>query len=408
MKISLTEIKDAKRALEKLLPKTPLVLNEWLSKKYDCEVWLKLENMQPIGSFKIRGATNKISKLTKSEIKKGVLAVSAGNHAQGVAWAASKFNTTATIIMPETASITKIENTKQLGAKVILHGQTVEDAFSYAKDYIKKHGQIFIHPFQDKDVIAGQGTLGLEIIEDLKNFDFVIGSIGGGGLVTGLGLSLKLLKHKAKVVAAQATGANSMILSLDKKKMIKINSVDTFADGIRVKDASFDMFILLKEVVDLGYHLNDEQIALAVLDLMEKARVVAEGSGALPLAVLEKMYHENPAQLKNKKVVLIISGGNIDVNIIGRIIHRGLVNSGRHLRISIFAKDKPGTLNELTSIIAKAHGNILQVIHDHDHPDAKINETVIELTLETKGLEHSKELMSLLSDKFENIIFHNI
>lgn len=395
---------EANLLIKKHLDPTPLVYNRWLSEKYGCEVWLKLENMQPIGSFKIRGATNKIAHLTKAEKQKGVLAVSAGNHAQGVAWAAKVFKTSATIIMPMNAPITKVESTKALGAKVILHGSNVEDAFKFAKELVKKTGAIFVHPFEDATVIAGQATCALEIMEAKKDFDMLIGSIGGGGFVAGLGLALKAHRHPAKIIGAQALGANSMVESIRKKKVIQHTTSDTFADGIRVKSASSEMYNILKDVVDEVYDISDEQIAFAVLELVEKARVVAEGAGALPLAVLKHIHQHHPKSLKNKKVILVIGGGNIDVNLLGHIIGRGLSVSGRHLRLNIFVSDKPGTLNLLTQIIAELGGNILQVIHDHEHPKCALNEAVIELTLETKGEDHSVEIMNALKKHFPKMV----
>lgn len=404
LKISKEMMKDAHLLIKKHLDPTPLVFNRWLSEKYGCEVWLKLENMQPIGSFKIRGATNKIAGLTKAEKVNGVLAVSAGNHAQGVAWAAKVFKTKATIIMPINAPITKVESTKALGAKVILHGNNVEDSFKYANELIKKTGAVFVHPFEDQKVISGQATCALEIMESLKDFDYLIGSIGGGGFIAGMGLALKSHCHKAKVVGAQALGANAMVESIRKKKVISHDTSDTFADGIKVKSASSSMYQLLKDVVDEVYDIPDEQIAFAVLELVEKARVVAEGAGALPLAVLQHIHQKNPQSLKNKKVVLVIGGGNIDVNLLGHIIGRGLSVSGRHLRLNIFVSDRPGTLNLLTTVIADHGGNILQVIHDHEHPKCALNEAVIELTLETKGEEHSLEIIKALKKHFPKMV----
>lgn len=397
-------IKEAHLLIKKHLDPTPLVFNRWLSEKYGCEVWLKLENMQPIGSFKIRGATNKISSLTKAEKQKGVLAVSAGNHAQGVAWAAKVFSTKATIIMPANAPMTKVEATRALGANVILYGNNVEDAFKYANDLVKKTGMIFVHPFEDEKVIAGQATCALEILENQKSFDYIIASIGGGGFIAGIAYALKLHGHKAKVIGAQARGANAMVESLRKKKVIQNETSETFADGIRVRKASPEMYNILKDVVHEVHDISDEQIAFAVLELVEKARVVAEGAGALPLAVLHHLHQKNKASLKNKKVVLVISGGNIDVNLLGHIIDRGLSVSGRHLRLNIFVSDKPGTLNLLTAVIADYGGNILQVIHDHEHPKAALNEAVIELTLETKGEEHSQEIMKALTKHFPKMM----
>jgi threonine dehydratase len=359
--------------------------------------------MQPVGSFKIRGATNKLANMTVSARKKGVVAASAGNHAQGVAWAAKAYKTKATIVMPVGAPITKVENTKALGAQVVLHGENFEAAYEHALMISKKTGAHFVHPYEDEDVIAGQGTLGVEIIHEMKDFDMVIGSIGGGGLVAGLGLALKAYKHKAKIIGAQASGARSMVESLKKGKLFQTGIADTFADGIKVKNPSGSMFKLLQNVVDDVYHADDEMIAAAILELMEKARIITEGAGALPLAVLDQIYHKHPKQIQGKKIVLIICGGNIDVNLLGHIIDRGLTVSGRHIRLTLFVHDKPGTLSLLTEVIAKAGGNILQVIHDRDNPKAKLNQTAIDLTLETKGKDHSELLIKEIKKHFKQI-----
>lgn len=395
-KVGLKQFLEAQNTISKVLAPTPLVYNHWLSKKYEAKIYLKLENMQPIGSFKIRGALNKIAGLTDKERKRGVVAVSAGNHAQGVAWAARAFNTKATIVMPVNAPLIKIQNTKNLGAEVLLHGNNFEEASHYAHELVKKNNSILVHPYEDPAVIAGQGTLSLEIIDQIKDFDFIFGAIGGGGLVSGIGLALEAKKHKASVIAGQAYGARSMVESLNRKKLFKTHEANTFADGIKVKEPSKVMFQILKNIVSKAYAVDDEEIAAAILSLIEKARIVTEGAGALPLAVLDKMFKENPKQIKGKTIVLVICGGNIDVNLLGHIIDRGLTVTGRKLRLNILVQDKPGTLNHLTNLIAKEGGNILQVIHDRNHPHIKLNETAIELTLETKGQEHTQDLLKKL------------
>ncbi|MFZ4714613.1 MAG: threonine ammonia-lyase [Bacteriovoracaceae bacterium] len=403
MKITKAEIEIAHKNYSKLLPPTPMVKNAWLSTKYQAEIYLKLESMQPIGSFKIRGAINKMAHLSEKEKKKGVVAASAGNHAQGVAWAAKCYKTNSTIVMPLSAPMTKVENTKSLGAKVILHGDTFEQAYEFAQKLSQKSGALFIHPYQDQEVIAGQGSLGFEIVKDLPQFDYLIGAIGGGGLLSGLALALKAIKHPSQIIGAQASGARSMVESLAKGKLVQTGVANTFADGIRVKVASPVMFDILKENVNEVYHADDEMIASAILELMEKARIITEGAGALPLCILDQMFKKNPKKIKGKKIVLVICGGNIDVNFLGHIIDRGLTVSGRHLRLNLYVNDKPGTLNLLSKVIADLEGNILQVIHDRDNPKAKINETAIELTLETKGPDHSKTLVKGIQKFFPHL-----
>jgi threonine dehydratase len=400
MQLQLSQFKQAYKTLSKFIEPTPLVYNEWLSKIYDCEIYLKLENMLPIGSFKMRGATYKISQLTAAEKKQGVLAVSAGNHAQGVAWAANRFGIKATIIMPVGSPLTKIRNTEALGAKVILFGNSIEEGFVHARQIMQKKKMVFIHPYQDPMVIAGQGSVAWELLEQLPEMDYVISAIGGGGLVSGIGQVLKGNKCKAKLLAGQASGCSAMVDSLQAGKIKTIESAQTFADGIRVKVASVEMYKSLSAVVDGSYKVDDEKMAWAILQLMEKARVISEGAGALPLALLDQLFVKNPKKFKNKKVVLIICGGNIDVNILERIIDRGLIESHRKVRISVPIPDRPGILHQLTGIIKDVGANILQVVHDRDSSDTGISGTNVLFTLETKGFDHLQELLHKMKQDF--------
>jgi threonine dehydratase len=402
MNIDPKKFKDAFSVLSKIIEPTPLVYNEWLSKQYGCDIYLKLENMLPIGSFKMRGATYKISQLTAAEKKRGVIAMSAGNHAQGVAWAANRFKVKATIVMPEGSPLTKIKNTESLGAKVILHGQSIEDSFAHAQELIKKTKAVLVHPFHDPDVIAGQGTVAYELMKQIPDMDYLFSSIGGGGLVSGMGQVLKNLRSKAKVIAGQSSGCSSMVDSLNAGK-IRVNpKADTFADGIRVKIVNKEMFHMLGNVVTTSEAVDDEKLAWAVLQLMEKARVIAEGAGALPLALFDQLYHKDPKKFKGKKVVLVICGGNIDVNLLERIIDRGLIESNRKVRISIPIADRPGVLNHLTGIIKSVGANILQVVHDRDSLDAGITGTNVFFTLETKGEDHMNLLLKEMKKDFPN------
>ncbi|MGE3611020.1 MAG: threonine ammonia-lyase [Bacteriovoracaceae bacterium] len=407
MKITLNDFKEAYKTLSKIIRPTPLIYNEWLSQHYQCEIYLKLENMLPIGSFKMRGATYKISKLTAAEKKHGVLAVSAGNHAQGVAWAAHRFGVSATIIMPEGSPLTKIRNTEMLGAKVILHGQSIEDGFEYAQKLMKKKKMIFVHPYQDPMVIAGQGTVAFELLEQIPEMDYLFSSIGGGGLVSGMGQVLKGHQSKVKVMAGQASGCSAMVDSLHAGKLKQIEKAETFADGIRVKNASKEMYDILKKVVDTTETVEDEKMAWAILQLMEKARVIAEGAGALPLAMFDQLYQKNPSQFRGKKIVLVICGGNIDVNLLERIIDRGLIQSHRKVTISVPIMDRPGTLHQLTKIIGDVGANILQVVHDRDSSNTGINGTNVVFTLETKGEEHLKKLLKEMKKDFPQCTVKN-
>ena len=281
-----------------------------------------------------------------------------------------------------------------------MKGKNIEECFIHADEMMKKKKMVFVHPYKDPQVIAGQGTVAFELLEQIPDADFLFSSIGGGGLVSGMGQVLKLKKSKMKVIAGQASGCSAMVESLNKNKIIQHATAETFADGIRVKNVNKDMFKLLKGVVDLSQTVDDEKIAWAVLQLMEKARIIAEGAGALPLALFDLLYQKDPKKFKNKKIVLVICGGNIDVNLIERIIERGLIESNRRVRISIPISDRPGTLHSLTGIIKNIGANVLQVFHDRDSQDTGIAGTNVIFTLETKGQEHLTELLSALRKEF--------
>ncbi|MBY0472369.1 threonine ammonia-lyase [bacterium] len=393
--VTLENIQDANKVLKTYLPASPLLRNSWLSDTFGCDLYLKLENMQPIGSFKIRGATYKISKLKPEERAKGVIAASAGNHAQGVAWGSKKLGTSALIVMPKSAPLMKIQNTKSLGAEVVLEGDRYDEAYAHAQELAKKTGRVFIHAFEDPEVIAGQGSIGLEILEQLPDVDVVVSAIGGGGLLAGTAIALKSLKPSVKTVGCQAAGADSMIRSIQQGKAITAERIDTFADGIAVAKASEVMRKILSEHVDLVVEESDEAIASSIVMLIEKAKIVAEGAGALPLAVLEKIRGE----IRGKKVVVVVGGGNIDVNVLARIIDRGLIRAGRRLRINVLMSDRVGSLARLTSLIAQQGANIIQAIHDRSEPSTTIDLTEVALTLETRGPEHSQELIKALKEQ---------
>lgn len=403
MKIDFKEFEKAKEVLKDFLPVTPLIKNDWLSTKYGANIYLKLENLQPVGSFKLRGATNKIFNLTEEEKKLGVLAVSAGNHAQGVAWAAKKFGVEATIIMPTPSPLVKILNTESLGAKVILEGENVDESFAFGKKYLKENKKVFVHPFHDPLVIAGQGSIAFELKDQLDKIDFIFGSIGGGGLMSGIGQVAKEILPECKLVGAQATGASSMVKSLQQGKIMEDSTVATFADGIKVKTPVPDMYELLDSIIDEAVHVPDDLIAASVLRLMEQARVIAEGAGAINLAAFHELYEMNPRRFKNKNVVLIISGGNIDINVIDRIIDKGLIETNRRINVSILLDDKPGSLTELTNILSQTGANILEVIHDRNAPYIELQQSIVKATLETKGAEHMQQILDILKKNYKII-----
>lgn len=399
--ITLEHVEAARQELAKYLKPSPLLLNSWLSEALGCEIHLKLETMQPIGSFKIRGATYRISRLNEEQRKRGVLAASAGNHAQGVAWGARRLGVDATIVMPRNAPLVKIQNTRSLGAEIVLAGDNYDDAFEESRKIAGQTGRVFIPAFEDPDVIAGQGTLGLEIREQLPDADVIIGSIGGGGMMAGISTVYRAMSPKTKLIGCQASGAPSMLRSIRAGHAIELDHVQTFADGIAVRRASERIRKILAPALDRVLEADDEAIAAAVLALIEKAKIVSEGSGALPLAALEQIAGE----FRGKKVILIISGGNIDVNLLSRIIDRGLIQAGRRLRVNVLISDRPGSLARLTALIAQEGANILQAIHDRSEPSTSIDQTEVALTLETRGPEHSQAVIAALEKHVIRLVF---
>lgn len=387
--VKLSDIEAARQTLGKWLTPTALLMNPWLSERLGCKIYLKLENMQPVGSFKIRGATNKIANLSPAQKKKGVISASAGNHAQGVAWGSSICGVEATIVMPVTAPLVKVQNTRALGAKVILEGQHYDESVECAKKIAKKTKKIYIPAFEDAHVIAGQGTIGLEIFESLPDVDVIIGSLGGGGMMAGVSIAMRALRPQTQIIGCQAVGCQPLFKSFETGRAVKIHKVETFADGIAVSEAKPSMLKILRNHLDEIVVADDEAIAEAILLLLEKAKTVVEASGAITLAIAEKIAH----RLKGKKVVLIMSGGNVDVNVLGRVIERGLIKAGRRVRINAWIPDVPGSLSRLTTLLAEQGVNILQAIHDRSELSTGFHETGVELTLETKGHDHTKNLL---------------
>ena len=400
MKLEFKKFEEAYTRLSEYIYKTPLVKNEWLSQRYSCEIFLKLENLQPVGSFKLRGATNMISNLSEEDRKKGVLAVSAGNHAQGVAWAAKKFGIEATIIMPVGSPLVKIMNTENMGAKDILKGQNVDESFEYAKEYLKEHNKVYVHPFNQDEVIYGQGSIGFELKEQISHIDYIFGSIGGGGLMAGIGAVTKELFPGVTIVGSQSTGANSMIKSLQQGELIESETVTTFADGIKVRKPDFKMYELLDTLIDEAVQVDDDKVALAVLQLIEQARIIAEGAGAINLAALELLHKQNPRRFKGKRVVLVMCGGNIDINLIDRIIESGLIESKRRIKLDILLNDTPGALSKLTKSLEEVEANILQVNHRRDLPFLRLDQSIVEVVVESKGHAHAQKINDIIAEEF--------
>ncbi|MCM1029348.1 MAG: threonine ammonia-lyase [Pseudoflavonifractor sp.] len=357
----------------------------------DCEVYLKPENLQHTGSFKLRGAYYKISQLSPEEKAKGVIACSAGNHAQGVALGATHNGIKSIICLPAGAPISKIEATKALGAEVCLVPGVYDDAYAKALELQKEHGYTLVHPFDDPLVIAGQGTIGLEIIKEMDDVDAVIVPVGGGGLISGVAFALKTLKPNIEVYGVQAEGAPSMAESVARNERIRLDSVSTIADGIAVKEPGVNTFEMVKKYVDKIVTVSDDEVAAAILYLIEKQKLVSEGAGATPMAAV--LFHKLP--LEGKKVVCLVSGGNIDVTSLNRVIARGLVKAGRDCNLAIQASDKPGQLAEICTVIGKHGGNILSVKHDRVDSE-NVNGCRLLIELETRDHAHVKEIKEAL------------
>ena len=361
----------------------------------DTQVFLKTENLQNTGSFKLRGAYYKISQLNDEQKKAGIVACSAGNHAQGVALAATKMGIKSVICMPDGAPISKVEATKQLGAEVVLVKGTYDDAYTHALTLHEKTGATFVHPFDDDMVIVGQGTIGLEILEQLADADAVVVPVGGGGLVSGVAYAIKNLNPNVKVYGVQAANAAGMFESVQCGHAVTLETVSTFADGIAVKTPGCNTLALVEEYVDEVVTVSEDEIAAAILALMEKQKLVSEGAGAVSVAAV--MFGKLP--VKGKKVVCILSGGNIDVNILSRVITRGLVTSGRNATLQIALEDKPGQLLGVSEIISKCGGNVVSVHYSGSDPNMAINSCFLTIGLETRDFAQIEEIRQALAKK---------
>jgi threonine dehydratase len=388
MKLKLwEEIEWAQKRIRKVIFQTPMLYSDAISKMAGKEVFLKLENLQKTGSFKIRGAYYKLSQLNPSVRKRGVVAASAGNHAQGVAYASSLLGIRSTIVMPEGASIAKQMATRSYGGEVILFGQDMDESLQHAKQ-LEEKGSYFVHPFDDERVIAGQGTIGLEILEEVPGVEAIVVPIGGGGLISGIATIVKKRRPGVKIVGVQAAHAPSAFYSWKKKEIVEAEVKPTLADGIALRRVGESTFPIIERKVDDIITVEEDEIASAILMLMERKRVVAEGAGAAPLAALLS----RPGRIKGRKVVLVISGGNIDVNLLDRIIEKGLSQTGRVVRFGVVLRDAPGALAKLSNLVAEYKANILHIIHERVASDIPIGSSKVILVLETRGPEHIREI----------------
>ncbi|AXH13166.1 threonine deaminase [Halarcobacter bivalviorum] len=384
--VTLDNIKEAKENLKDVAQNTPLTLAPILSELFRSEIYFKKENLQLTGSFKLRGAYNRIANLSQEKRDKGVVAASAGNHAQGLAYAAKQFGCNATIFMPEATPLTKVSGVKSHGAEVVLTGENFDEAYAAAMKYKEENGVEFIHPFADDDVIAGQGTISLELLEEIPDLKQIIVPIGGGGLIAGIAIAAKAINPDIKIIGVVASGARGMKESYKSQSPIDSASVRTIADGIAVRDVNPKLLDIIIDYVDHIVEVTDNEIANAILFLLEKHKLVVEGAGAVATAAI---MHDK-IEIEDSKVCAIISGGNIDVTMLSQIIEKGLVKSYRKMNLIIKLMDKPGSLTKLSEIFKECGANIVQIDYDRDSVKLEFGEAQITISLETKGEEHQR------------------
>ncbi len=393
--IELSEIVQARRLISDVVLKTPFVYAPLLSERVDANIFLKKENLQLTGAYKIRGAFNKIASLSEEEKANGVVAASAGNHAQGVGYSAKHFGIKAVIIMPEATPLLKVTGTKALGAEVILHGDNYDEAYAYALKYSKDNSLTFIHPFEDEKIIAGQGTVGLEMIDEVKDLNTILVPIGGGGLITGIASAVKQIDPSIRIIGIVSKGAPAMYNSYKAGDIQNSKSVRTIADGIAVRDVSPKNLKHILGCVDDIVTVDDEEIATAVLYLLERQKIVVEGAGATGVAAV---IHKKFEFKKGENIGIVLSGGNIDVQMLSVIIEKGLIKSHRKMKLLITLIDKPGALMYLTDILRDANANIIQIDYDRTSTKLAYGDAKITIVLETKGKEHQEHIGEMLSN----------
>jgi threonine dehydratase len=394
--MTLHDIHEAKKRIEGVVVKTPFSFAPVLSKMSGANVYLKKENLQMTGAFKLRGAFSCISALDKDKRAKGVIAASAGNHAQGVAFSAQYFDTNAVIVMPESTPLTKVNGVRNFGAEVILHGTNYDEAYAFATGYAQKEKLFFVHPFEDEEVIAGQGTVALEIFEQLedKSLDIILIPVGGGGLISGMARAIKTLHPTIKIIGVSALGAPALKKSFDLKSAVDSTSVRTIADGIAVRDTSTKTLNMMLEDVDEMICVDDEEIANAILFLLERQKLVVEGAGAVGVAAL---MHNKLQDIENKNIAIVLSGGNVDVTLLNVIIEKGLIKSARKMKLTVTLIDKPGSLEKLTSLLRELSANIVHIAYDRTSINLDYGDANVTIDLETKGVEHQKQIRELLA-----------
>ncbi|WP_311171417.1 threonine ammonia-lyase [Halobellus ordinarius] len=393
--LSLSDVEAARERIDDVVRRTPLEYSYAFSEMTEADVHLKLENFQRTGAFKIRGATNRIATLSAAEQAAGVVTASAGNHAQGVALAATRSGVDAKIVMPEHAPISKVKATERYGGQTVLHGADYDEAQAKAHEIEAAEGRTYVHAFDDDEVMAGQGTIGLEIVEDCPDVDTVVVPVGGGGLISGIATAVKARKPDARVIGVQAEGAASLPDSLQAGEIRERESVNTIADGIATRKVGERPFAVIRERVDEVVTVTDEEIAVALTYLLERSKTLVEGAGAVSMAALLFEAFDYEA---GETIVPALCGGNIDTNQLTTVLVRGLVETGRYLKIRTVLRDRPGALEDLVEIIAERRANIYAIQHDRTSRDVAMNEADVEIDIETRGHDHIEEVLGALRD----------
>ncbi len=390
--LTLEKFEDASNVVKEVTLPTKLVYSEYLSEQSNGKVYLKPENMQNTGSFKVRGAYYKISTLTRKEREKGLITASAGNHAQGVAYAAQKFGCKATIVMPSVTPLIKVNRTKSYGADVILYGDVYDESYEYAIQMAEETGMTFIHPFDDLDVVTGQGTIAMEIIQELPTVDYILAPVGGGGLITGVATLAKMLNPKIQIIGVEPAMAASMKAALEAGEPVELPHVDTIADGTAVKKVGLNLFPYARDNIDQMLTVEDDELVGAFLDMVENHKMIVENSGLLTVAGLKQL------DLEGKKAVAILSGGNMDVITMSSVVQHGLIQRDRIFSVSVLLPDKPGQLVGVATVIANAQGNVIKLDHNQ-FVSANRNAAVeLRITMEADGPAHKKEILQALED----------
>lgn len=390
--LTLEKFEQASDLVKNVTLPTKIVYSEYFSSQTGGKVYLKPENMQYTGAYKVRGAYYKISTLSVEEREKGLVAASAGNHAQGVAYAASKFGCKATIVMPTVTPLIKVNRTKNYGAEVILYGDVYDDACEYAMKLAKERGSTFIHPFDDFDIVTGQGTVAMEIVQELPTVDYILVPVGGGGLITGVATLAKMLNPKIQIIGVEPTPAASMTAALAAGEPVELESADTIADGTAVKCVGENIFSYAKENIDQMITVEDDELIGAFLDMVENHKMVVENSGLLTVAALKRL------DLKGKKAVAVLSGGNMDVITMSYVVQHGLIQRGRIFSVSVLLPDKPGELVHVAQIIADAQGNVIKLEHNQFVSTNRNAAVELRITIEVFGTEHKERILKMLEE----------